>query len=586
MSFLDTHLLSFIVFLPLVFAGVLAMLPREEHGELRVFSLIAMLTGAALGVYAYLRFDPAGPEFQLLYRARWFDEAGISYHVGVDGIAVSLLMLTAFLGPLVVLASWSFVTERVKEFHIALLVLQTMMLGAVVSLDLLLFYVFFEGMLIPMYLLVGVWGSEDRQMAATKFFVYTLGGSLLMLIALLGVYFIAMPAGSRTFDYATVYNAFLSANRELGACRGDPAACATLSPLAVTLRTWGPWMFGACVLAYAIKVPMFPVHTWLPDAHVQAPVAGSIILAGVMLKMGTFGFWRFAFPLFPAATQEFRVALAAISVVGIVYGALMCLAQRDVKKLIAYSSVSHLGFCMLGMLALTVEGATGSAYQMLNHGVSTGALFLLFGFLYERRHTRLMSDYGGIARVMPLFTAAFLVATFSSIAVPPTNGFVGEFLVLLGTFKSDLSLVLAVLASTGVILGAAYMLWMVQKVFFGQVTHGENQGLKDLGGREVLTALPFVALVLVMGLRPQPFLERLEPSARRLVARANVARPGAASPDAELLISALPLPPAGGTVAKSPEAPPRLPLRPARLATPPSSPSGAPEGVRVAPASP
>ena len=275
---------------------------------------------------------------------------------------------------------------------------------------------------------------------------------------------------------------------------------------------------------------MWPVHTWLPDAHVQAPMAGSIILAGVMLKMGTYGFWRFAIPLFPVAAQQARPLLATLSVIGIVYGALMCLAQRDIKKLIAYSSVSHLGYCMLGMLALTAEGATGSAYQMLNHGVSTGALFLLFGILYERRHTRLMADFGGIAKVMPVFTASFLIITFSSMAVPGTNGFIGEFLVLLGTFKSTLSPVFGVLATTGVILGAAYMLWMVQKVFFGSLTHRENQFLPDLNLREFVTAAPFLVLVLVMGLQPQPFLDRLAPSTSRFIARANVGTPGA-TPD-------------------------------------------------------
>jgi NADH-quinone oxidoreductase subunit M len=287
--------------------------------------------------------------------------------------------------------------------------------------------------------------------------------------------------------------------------------------------TWGPWFFLAFALAFAIKVPMFPLHTWLPDAHVQAPVAGSMVLAGVMLKMGTYGFWRFAIPLFPVAARHYQPVFAALAVIGIVYGALMSLAQRDIKKLIAYSSVSHLGYCMLGMMAMTAEGASGSALQMVNHGISTGALFLLFGFLYERRHARLMSDYGGIAKVMPVYTAFFLIVTFSSVAVPGTNGFVGEFLVLLGTFKSNLPLVMGVLAATGVILGAAYMLWMVQKVFFGQVTHQENLGLKDLGTRELLAAVPFLALIVVLGLKPQPLLDVINHSTTRFVERARFA---------------------------------------------------------------
>ncbi len=537
MSFFDNHLLNLVVFLPLVFAALVALLPASESGQIRTVTFIAMLVDAVFGVWAYLRYEPGGPEFQMEYRVPWFEQFGTSYHIGVDGLAVSLLLLTVFLGPLVVLASTTYISHRIKEFHLALLVLQTTMLGALVSLDVLLFYIFFEAMLIPMYLMVGVWGAEDRQMAAVKFFLYTLAGSLLMLVAIIALYFISAPAGVRSFDYAALYNNLLSANQQLNACMAGPeGACNALTGLAKTLHTWGPWMFAAFALAFAIKVPMWPVHTWLPDAHVQAPVAGSMILAGVMLKMGTFGFWRFAIPFFPVATQQARPFLAVLSVIGIVYGALMCLAQRDIKKLIAYSSVSHLGYCMLGILALTSEGATGSAYQMLNHGVSTGALFLLFGYLYERRHTRLMADFGGIAKVMPVFTAAFVIITFSSVAVPGTNGFIGEFLVLLGTFKSDLgqaagnphlTAVFGAFATLGVILGAAYMLWMVQKVFFGGLTHRENQHLTDMNLRESLTVLPFIVLVGVMGLMPQPFLDRIQPSTDRYIARARVGTPGA-----------------------------------------------------------
>jgi NADH-quinone oxidoreductase subunit M len=301
---------------------------------------------------------------------------------------------------------------------------------------------------------------------------------------------------------------------------------------------------------------MFPLHTWLPDAHVQAPVAGSIVLAGVMLKLGTYGFWRFAVPLFPVAARQYQTFFSVLAVIGIVYGALMCLAQRDIKKLIAYSSVSHLGYCMLGIFAFTAEGATGSAYQMLNHGVSTGALFLLFGMLYERRHARLMSDYGGIARVMPVFAAFFLITTFSSIAVPGTNGFVGEFLVLLGTFKSNLPLVFGVLAASGVILGAAYMLWMVQKVFFGQVTHQENLSLKDVNRREMAAALPLIVLMVVMGLMPQPFLEVLNTSTTRYIARAKFAAGDGPSDDRNVRVTVRQLPPPGA-MAAAPQEPQR-----------------------------
>jgi len=374
-----------------------------------------------------------------------------------------------------------------------------------------------------------------------------------MLVAILAVYFVGQPAGARSFDYGAFYNSLAPANRELAACVAGKG-CAALSPLAETLRTYGPWMFLGFAIAFAVKVPMFPLHTWLPDAHVEAPVAGSIILAGVMLKMGTFGFWRYAIPLFPVAAQQMRGAFAALSVVGIVYGAMMCLAQRDVKKLIAYSSVSHLGFCMLGIFALTVEGATGSAYQMLNHGVSTGALFCLFGFLYERRHTRAMIEYGGVARSMPVFAALFLIITFSSIAVPGTNGFIGEFLVILGTFKStELSLWFGVLAATGIILGASYMLWMVQRVFFGPLVQVENARLRDVNGRELATALPFVVMVLVMGVLPQFFLDRLQTSSNRYVARAQLGLALPVSED-ETRVTVVPLPPSAPVASISPSA--------------------------------
>ena len=558
MSFFDTHLLNLVVYLPLVFAALLCLIPTGERGQLRTITFIGMLVDAVFGVWAYLRFEPGGAEFQLEYRTQWLEQLGVSYHIGVDGLAVSLLLLTVFLGPLVVMASQTYITERVKEFHISLLLLQTVMLGALVSLDVLLFYIFWEAMLIPMYLLVGVWGAEDRQMAAVKFFLYTLVGSLLMLVAIVALYFISSTPGTRSFDYATLYNSLIAANREISSCMATGGDCGALPGLAGTLYRWGPWMFGAFALAFAIKVPMWPVHTWLPDAHVQAPVAGSMILAGVMLKMGTFGFWRYAIPFFPVATQQARPFLAVLAVIGIVYGALMCLAQRDIKKLIAYSSVSHLGYCMLGMLALTAEGATGSAYQMLNHGVSTGALFLLFGFIYERRHTRLMSDYGGIAKVVPVFTAAFLIITFSSIAVPGTNGFIGEFLVLLGTFKSNLGVGLASVSVLGVILGAAYMLWMVQKVFFGPLTHRENQHLSDLSLREFATVLPFLILVLVMGLMPQPFLDRINPSTERFITRANLGIPGNNVQPDQVQISVMGLP--ASDVAVAPTAQPSGPL--------------------------
>lgn len=525
-SIFDSRILNVVIFFPLVVAALVALLPKDEKGQIRAVTLAGMVLSFFTTVWQWMRFEVSSPvEFQLEYRMEWLSDVGISYHVGVDGLSAALVLLTGVLGPMVVLSSWTFVQERTKEFHIALLVLQTATFGAFCSIDTLLFFMFFEAVLIPMYLLIGVWGSEERQKAAVKFFLYTMVGSVLMLLALFAVYFLAAPSGARSFDYSTIYNGLMGASRELaGYLKSNPTGDGVgLSPVALALFRYGPYLFLAFALAFAIKVPMFPLHTWLPDAHVQAPVAGSMVLAGVMLKLGTYGFWRFAVPFFPVAARQFQTMFAVLAVIGIVYGALMCLAQRDIKKLIAYSSVSHLGYCMLGIFAFTAEGATGSAYQMLNHGVSTGALFLLFGMLYERRHARLMSDYGGIAKVMPVYAAFFLIVTFSSIAVPGTNGFVGEFLVLLGTFKSNLPLAFGIIAATCVVLGAAYMLWMVQKVFFGQVTHQENLGLKDVSGRELVAALPFIVLIVVMGLRPQPILDVLNTSTERFVARAKYA---------------------------------------------------------------
>ncbi len=566
-SIFDSRILNLVIFFPLAVAALVAFLPKDEKGQIRAVTFAGMIGSFLTTVWAWMRFETRSPvEFQLEYRLEWLSDVGISYHVGVDGLSVALVLLTGVLGPMVVLSSWNFVAERVKEFHIALLVLQTAMFGAFTSIDTMLFFMFFEAVLVPMYLLIGVWGSEERQKAAVKFFLYTMVGSVLMLLALFAVYFLSAPSGARSFDYSTMYNGMMAGSRELATyLKANPDGNGVgLTPVAFALFKYGPWLFLAFALAFAIKVPMFPLHTWLPDAHVQAPVAGSIVLAGVMLKLGTYGFWRFAVPFFPVAARQYQTFFAALSVIGIVYGALMCLAQRDIKKLIAYSSVSHLGFCMLGIFAFTAEGATGSAYQMLNHGVSTGALFLLFGMLYERRHARLMSDYGGIARVMPVFAAFFLIVTFSSIAVPGTNGFVGEFLVLLGTFKSNLPMAFGVIASTGVILGAAYMLWMVQKVFFGQVTHQENLALKDMDKRELAAALPFIILIAVMGLRPQPFLDVLNTSTERYIARAKFAAGDGTSDERLVRVNVRQLPKVAVAQAPAPTPMPEGVVRPAR----------------------
>jgi NADH-quinone oxidoreductase subunit M len=489
------NLLTVVVFLPLAGALLLALLPRGEAGQHRVATLAISLVTLALSLGLWMGFDASAsaPEFQFEVKLPWIASAGIGYHVGLDGVALLLVMLTTVLMPIVVLSTWQAVEDRVKEFMIALLVLETAMVGTFAALDLILFYVFWELLLVPMYLLIGVWGSHNRLYATVKFFVYTFAASVLMLLAMLYLYF---HSGS-SFDYLDIRSA-----------------------LQVTPEQ-GRWLFLAFALAFAVKVPMFPLHTWLPDAHTEAPTAGSVILAGVLLKMGTFGFFRYALPLFPEAALQFRPALATLATIGILYGALMSFVQTDMKRLVAYSSVSHLGFVMLGLAAFSPEAMTGAVYQMINHGVSTGALFLLVGMLYERRHTRAISEYGGLAKQVPWLAAAFVVVTLSSVGLPGTNGFVGEFLILSGTFLSRVasSTVFATLASVGVILGAVYMLLLVEKVFFGPIANPRNRHLPDLTVREGFVLAPILAAIAVLGLAPGPFLAPARPAVDRLVQR-------------------------------------------------------------------
>ncbi|ACL63800.1 proton-translocating NADH-quinone oxidoreductase, chain M [Anaeromyxobacter dehalogenans 2CP-1] len=493
------NLLTVVTFLPLLGALAMVLVPRDEPSQHRALALVASLVTFALSLGLWFGFDasPGAPEFQFELMVPWMPTIGIGFHVGIDGVALLLFMLTTVLMPVVVLSAWKAVGDRVKEFMIALLVLESAMLGTFIALDLVLFYVFWEAMLIPMYLLIGIWGSQNRLYATVKFFVYTFAASVLMLLAILYVYF----HDGGTFDY-------VEARRALAVTPGAAS-----------------WLFLAFALAFAVKVPMFPLHTWLPDAHTEAPTAGSVILAGVLLKMGTFGFFRYALPLFPEAALQHRNLVAVLAVIGIIYGALMSLVQTDMKRLVAYSSVSHLGFVMLGLMALSAEGMTGSVYQMLNHGVSTGALFLLVGMLYERRHTRLISEYGGIAKRVPVIAAAFVIVTLSSIGLPGTNGFVGEFLILSGTWLSRLggSAVFATVAALGVILGAVYMLLLVEKVFFGPNQNPQNHRLPDLSVREGFVLAPMIALIVVMGLLPGPFLAPAKPAVDRLIQRFQVA---------------------------------------------------------------
>ena len=487
---MELDLISLVIFLPLVGAFALVLFPGSAHGAMRTFSLVVTTVVFFLSLKLFFGFE-TNAEMQFVRNIPWLPSLGISYKVGIDGVSLFLVLLVTFLMPVAVLSTFEAVTERVKEFHFCMLLLETAMIGAFVSLDLFLFYIFWELMLIPMYFLIGIWGGERRIYATIKFFIFTMVGSLLMLVAILVLVFAYKgQTGELTFELSRLYGVELAASTQ--------------------------WLlFLAFALSFAIKVPMFPFHTWLPDAHVEAPTAGSVILAGVLLKMGTYGFFRFAMPLFPEAALKAIPLIISLAIIGIIYGALVAMVQQDVKKLVAYSSVSHLGFVMLGLFALNTQAVEGAVYQMLNHGLSTGALFLLVGVIYERRHTRMIDSFGGLTKVMPVYAVVFMIVTLSSIGLPPLNGFVGEFLILLGAFKANA--LWAVLASTGVVLGAIYMLWMYQRVFFGPVRHAENEGLKDLNLREVVVFLPILVMIIAMGVYPKPFLSRMEPAVERFI---------------------------------------------------------------------
>ncbi len=485
--------ITLMVFLPLAGALVLMMMPADQEPALRRGAFIFSLVPLALSLGLLGGFDAADPGFQFTEKAAWIPRFGISYSVGIDGISIFLVLLTTFLMPIVILNAWGNIHKRVKEYMIFMMLLETGMLGALVALDLFLFYVFWEVMLVPMYFLIGVWGGERRIYAAIKMVLYTMAGSLLMLVAILYLAIaLNQQSGKFSFDLLRFYDFSL--------------------PLSAQR-----WLFAAFALAFAIKVPMFPLHTWLPDAHTEAPTGGSVILAGVLLKMGTYGFLRFAIPLFPLAAREALPVIAALAAVGIVYGALVCMVQPDLKRLVAYSSVSHLGFVMLGMAALNVQGVEGSIYQMLNHGLSTGGLFLAVGVIYERRHTRLIREFGGLWQQLPLYAAIFMVVMLSSVGLPGLNGFVGEFLILLGAF--NVYPVATVVGMSGVLLGAVYLLWMYQRVMFGPLENPKNRTLADLSPREVLMFVPILVMIFVMGLYPKPFLSRMEPAVQAYLTR-------------------------------------------------------------------
>jgi NADH-quinone oxidoreductase subunit M len=510
MSWLAQHVLSVLIFLPLAGAVAIGLMRPEDHDRVRwttlVFSLVEFVI--SVGVFIAFKLNQPGMQFEELHA--WISSPPINYHLGMDGLSLLLVLLTTFLTPLGILVSWKSISSRVKEFFLFLLALETGMIGVFVSMDLFLFFLFWEAMLIPMYFLIGVWGHERRVYAAVKFILYTMIGSALMLVGILFLY-----NATGTFDLPVILDKL--------------SAGPVLSARAET------WLFLAFFIAFAIKVPMFPLHTWLPDAHVEAPTAGSVILAGVLLKMGTYGMLRFCLPLFPHASHQFAPVISILAIVGILYGSLVAMVQPDLKKLVAYSSVAHLGFVVLGIFAFNISGIEGAIYQMCNHGVSTGALFILVGLLYERRHTRLIKEFGGLATAIPVFSMFFMIVTLSSLGLPMLNGFVGEFLIIVGAFGR--SHVYGALAAVGVVLAAVYLLWMFQRVFYGEITNEKNRALPDVSLREKIMLVTLVAVILAMGVYPQMFLRKLDTTATAIVQRVeagSMARRPAARSDAQI----------------------------------------------------
>lgn len=503
---MDQHLLSLVLWTPLVGLLVLLFLPSGNTKLIRLWANVASFAGFLVSVPLVFRFQAGASGFQFVERADWIPSLGAQYLIGMDGISLLLVMLTTLLGFLSILSSWNAIQERVKEYYAMFLLLQVGMIGVFVALDFFLFFVFWEVVLVPMYFIIGIWGGPRKLYAAIKFFLYTLAGSVLLLLGILALYFQHFKQfGFYTFEISDLMKLQLPLGME-------------------------QWVFWAFFLGFAVKVPMFPFHTWLPDAHVEAPTAGSVILASVLLKMGTYGFLRFSLPLLPQASADRTIVLilVVLSLIAIIYGALVSLMQKDWKKLVAYSSVSHLGFCTLGIFALTPNGIAGSVIQQINHGISTGMLFLVIGVVYERRHTREISEYGGLAHVMPKFATVFAIAMFSSAGLPLLNGFIGEFTILQGVFEA--SRVWAAFAVTGVIFGAAYLLWLYQRTMLGQVTNAKNMGLPDLSFREMAIFVPLILWAFWIGLYPKPYFDVLQQPVTEIVQRvqpnaaANVAR--------------------------------------------------------------
>ncbi len=501
------HLLTYLLLLPLI-GAVAVLLSRRNADAARWIGLATSISVFALSLPLYFGYDAANPAMQFAERMMWIPSLNVSYNVGVDGLSMLLVLLTTFLTPIVLLSSWTSITKNIALYIAMMLLLETAMIGVFVSLDTFLFYVFWEMILIPMYFIIGIWGGKDRIYATVKFFIYTMVGSLLMLIAIiwLGYFASTMPGGEFTTDIVALMDIAPS--------------------IPMHIQTW---MFGAFALSFLIKVPAFPLHTWLPDAHVQAPTGGSVILAGVLLKMGTYGLIRFNLQLFPQSSIEFASFLSILGVVGIIYGALVSMVQKDVKKLVAYSSVSHMGFILLGLFGMTTLGLQGGLIQMINHGLSTGALFLIVGMIYDRRHTRMIEDFGGLAKQIPVFSTFFLIVTLSSIGLPGMNGFVGEFLILIGSFNSAVlgSIWYVVFAATGVVFAAVYMLWMYQRVVFGVSRNPENDSIVDLNKREIGLLLPIILFIFWIGVYPSTFLSKSESTMQRVADKLELVRSGA-----------------------------------------------------------
>ncbi len=510
MSFFMDNILTIVCFFPLLGVALILVWPRgkEHDGSIKWIANGVALAGFFISLpliteFNDARFIDSESGMRFAFKADWIPAIGAQFSLGIDGISMLLILLTTLLGFISILSSWTAITERVREYYCYFLLLQVGMLGVFMALDFFLFYVFWEVMLVPMYFIIGVWGGPRRLYAAIKFFLYTLAGSVLLLLGILALYFFHHSVtGIWSFDVLAMQQLDIPLNLQI-------------------------WIFLAMFLGFAIKVPMFPFHTWLPDAHVEAPTAGSVILAAILLKMGTYGFVRFSLPILPEATMHFLYPLLVLTVIGIIYGALVAMMQKDMKKLVAYSSVSHLGFCMMGVFVATPVALEGGILQMINHGISTGALFLIVGVLYERRHTRMIADFGGLSGIMPVYATVFLIMTLSSIGMPTLNGFIGEFMVLQGVFADSTYRLWAVWAAVGIVLGAAYMLWLYQRVMFGELEHEENQNLPDLNWREMATFVPLIILAFWIGLYPKVFLEYLHEPVNQIVERV---RPNQFSP--------------------------------------------------------